>query len=241
MKLIIIRHGDPIYETDSLTEKGQKEALLVADRMRKENISAVYCSPLGRARLTAKPTLDGISVKAEYVEWLQEFDYSKIDLPYLNEKHHCWDIMPDFISENPDIYLTDKWKNVDFIKCNDIAKYYDKVCADFDSMLAKHGYTRNGCCYKAERPNHDTVVLFCHFGVTAVLVSHLLSCSPYSILQNCVTLPTSVTTFFTEERNKGTAIFRCCGFGDISHLYAANEPAAFSGRFCECFTDDTRH
>ena len=32
MKLLIIRHGDPDYETDSLTQQGWREAELLADR-----------------------------------------------------------------------------------------------------------------------------------------------------------------------------------------------------------------
>ena len=38
MRLLIIRHGDPDYEKDSLTEKGWREAALLAD-------SLLYVSP----------------------------------------------------------------------------------------------------------------------------------------------------------------------------------------------------
>ena len=68
-----------------------------------------------------------------------------------------------------------------------------------------------------------------------------MNCSPYSIWQNGFTAPTSVTTFYTEERIEGTASMRCSGIGDVSHLYAGKEEISFSGRFCECFTDETRH
>lgn len=33
MKLLIVRHGDPDYSIDSLTETGWKEAELLADRL----------------------------------------------------------------------------------------------------------------------------------------------------------------------------------------------------------------
>ena len=33
MKLIIIRHGDPDYSIDSLTEKGWREAELLSERI----------------------------------------------------------------------------------------------------------------------------------------------------------------------------------------------------------------
>ena len=84
-------------------------------------------------------------------------------------------------------------------------------------------------------------MLFCHYGVTAVLLSHLLNSSPYSLWQHAVTLTTSVTILHTEERREGIAHFRMSCMGDTSHLYIADEPPSFSARFCECFTDDPRH
>ena len=33
MKILIIRHGDPDYTIDSLTEKGKTEAELLSDRI----------------------------------------------------------------------------------------------------------------------------------------------------------------------------------------------------------------
>lgn len=48
MRIIFIRHGDPDYVNDSLTEKGVREAELLAKRVAKwENITQFYCSPLG--------------------------------------------------------------------------------------------------------------------------------------------------------------------------------------------------
>lgn len=57
MKLIIVRHGDPDYSIDSLTEVGKKEAELLAARMDKTQLDDVYVSPLGRAKLTAQIAL----------------------------------------------------------------------------------------------------------------------------------------------------------------------------------------
>ena len=108
-------------------------------------------------------------------------------------------------------------------------------------MLARHGYRHNGRVFDVVDGNHDTIVLFCHFGVEAVLLSHLLSVSPMPLWHNFVALPTSVTTVVTEEREQGIATFRVQQFGDLAHLYAAGEPPAFAARFCECFDDDTRH
>ena len=47
MKLIIIRHGDPDYSIDSLTEKGWKEAEYLADRIAKLDVKQFYVSRAG--------------------------------------------------------------------------------------------------------------------------------------------------------------------------------------------------
>ena len=39
MKLLIIRHGDPDYSIDSLTEKGWKEARFLAERIAKLDVA----------------------------------------------------------------------------------------------------------------------------------------------------------------------------------------------------------
>ena len=46
MKIIFIRHGEPNYEIDSLTEKGWREAELLSKRTAKWNVTDFYCSPL---------------------------------------------------------------------------------------------------------------------------------------------------------------------------------------------------
>lgn len=40
MKLIIIRHGDPDYSIDSLTEKGWREAELLSERISRLDVKA---------------------------------------------------------------------------------------------------------------------------------------------------------------------------------------------------------
>ncbi len=241
MRIIIIRHGDPNYEIDNLTEKGKREAALLAERMAKEKVTAIYCSPLGRARATAMPTEERLGITAEVCEWLREFNHYKVKLPYREGEGGCWDLLPEFVDTLENIYHPMLWREEQFLRESEIPREYDRVVGELDALISRHGYDRSGKNYLATRPNHDTVVLVCHYGVTAVLLSHLLNCSPYSIWQNAVTLPTSVTTLYTEERREGKALFRMAGMGDLSHLYAADEPPSPSARFCECYTDDTRH
>ena len=240
MRLLLIRHADPDYEIDGLTEKGKIEAELLAKKMAGEKIDYIYSSPLGRARLTAMATEDKKGMTAEVCDWLREFSYERCELPYKSDAI-AWDIKPAYMDKLEGLYSPTEWRNSEIFKDSKIPEAYDEVCRGLDSLLERHGYVREGYSYRAVKPNHDTIALYCHFGVMAVLVSHLANCSPYSIWQNFVALPSSVTTVHTEEREKGVASMRISAFGDLSHLYAGGEEPSFSARFCECYTDDTRH
>ena len=73
MKLILIRHGDPDYENDTLTPKGRREAQCLAEYLEGTRMDEIYVSPLGRAKHTAGPLLERCGRKAGELEWLREF------------------------------------------------------------------------------------------------------------------------------------------------------------------------
>ena len=241
MRILIIRHADPDYEIDGLTERGKLEAAALAKRLAKESITEIYCSTLGRARRTAEPTLKAKGMTAKYCEWLREFSYASVNLPYCDKPRICWDLFPSFVETCKGLYSPTEWRNEPFIKEGDVLTHYDSVCHELDQVIEKHGYVREGYSYKAVKPNHDTIALFCHYGVASVLLAHLTNSSPYTFWQNTVKLPSSVTTIYTEERRDGIASMRASGIGDVGHLYAEGLEPSFAARFCECFADDTRH
>lgn len=51
-----IRHGQPNYEINCLTETGKKQALLLSRRPDLRDVDAVFSSPSRRAVQTAMPT-----------------------------------------------------------------------------------------------------------------------------------------------------------------------------------------
>ena len=242
MKLLIVRHGEPDYEIDSLTEKGWREAELLKKRMEKLENPFFYTSPLGRAKDTAKPTLEAFGKEAEVFDWLREFDGIVIH-PETGQGSYAWDMLPSFWADKEAYYDREDWLKTDYMQSGNVEERYRQVCEGIDALLKRHGYSHkeNKNLYFTKRGNNDTVVLFCHFGVECMILSHLLGISPIVLLQGFVALPTSVTTLSTEEREEGIASFRCSSFGDLSHLYAGDEPPSFAARFCETFYDEERH
>lgn len=129
------------------------------------------------------------------------------------------------------------WCDCDAFAKAGVEREYNRVTAHFDDLLTELGYHREGKCYRVEKSNNDTYVFFCHFGLECVLLSRLLNVSPMILWHGMCAAPTSVTTVVTEERREGIASFRMLSFGDISHLYANDEPPAFAARFCESFSN----
>ena len=91
MRFIIVRHGDADYSIDSLTSKGWKEAELLSDRLTKLDVKTFYCSPLGRAKDTAKATLKKLNRKAKTLDWAREFE-GKVKIN--GETKGAWDRLP---------------------------------------------------------------------------------------------------------------------------------------------------
>ncbi|MCR5209571.1 MAG: phosphoglycerate mutase family protein [Lachnospiraceae bacterium] len=243
MKLIFIRHGDPDYEHDSLTDTGAREAELLVPRVEKLEAKEFYVSPLGRAQATAAPSLKKLGKEAVTLEWLREFD-TKIERPDKEKSKSgmAWDWLPADWMDNKDFYDRDRWLDHPVFTEKNLREKYDHVVKSFDEFLADHGYERTGQYFNVTHPNNDTIVFFTHFGCETLLLSYLMNISPMVLWHGLCALPSSVTTVVSEERRKGIAHFRCIGYGDVSHLYAGGAEPSFSARFCECYDNENeRH
>ncbi len=238
MKILIIRHGDPNYRDDTLTERGWEEAKLLADYLEKEKIDHYYVSPLGRAQDTASLTLERKGAKAVTLPFLREFIPPFIKRPDLDGKPGiCWDLTPGLWMDSAEAYDYGRWLEHPIYRDPDVEEEYKKVCEGLDGVLSEHGYRRKGPLYETDGGNHDVIALFCHFGVECVLLSHLLNISPIVLWHGTCARTTSVTTLVTEEREPGRAIFRMLGFGELTHLYVGGMEPSFMARFRETSSD----
>lgn len=236
MKIIFIRHGEPNYEIDSLTEKGWKEAEYLSRRTSKWNITDIYCSPLGRARDTAAATLTKLNREAVIYDWLKEFDSPILD-PTTGKRVIPWDLSPDYLNQHPELFDLHTWhQNTDMLTGN-LKENYAHVTNGLDSLLEQYGYHRDGYRYLTDKDTHreDVIVCFCHLGITCALAAHLLNITPPQLWQGFFLAPTSVTVLGTEEREPGEAYFRCQMMGDTSHLLMNQESVSIYGYFTEPF------
>ena len=241
MKIIFIRHGDPDYVNDTLTEKGIREAKLLSDRTVNWPVTQFYCSPLGRAQKTASYTLEKVGREAVTHEWMKEFFYPVED-PVTGRVGVPWDFMPEYWTEIPQMYDKEGWKETDLYPSNPaLLPAYAEVCEGIDDILASYGYRRHHNYYRNENhtdksdKTNSTIVLFCHLGVICVMMSHLLGISPALLFHSLYLAPTSVTILGTEERRGNIAQFRAQVIGDTSHLARGGEPVSAAGYFTDVF------
>lgn len=226
MKLLIIRHGNPDYANDTLTEKGWAEARALANRLKDYHIDAIYTSPLGRAKDTAAPTAEAIGATPEVREWLREFPAS-IKTPQHPNGTCPWEMRPLHWSARPGLCSRTEWVNTEPFADSDCPAVFARIGQGLDELLAEYGYVRQGDIYRMTEgvaPHEKTIALFCHQGLGLALFSHIVGLSPAWVWQTMF-LPTSSVTevhLETHDDEPGIAAARVMNVGDISHLAARN-------------------
>ncbi len=255
MRILFVRHCDPDYQHDTLTERGLHEAELLREFLKDRQLGDIYVSPLGRAQKTAQIVLAGRNDTTKTMPWLREFDidvevsrdeemrlfYPEIPEGVAVNRRCAWDIVPEKLWSDP--FLTDNqnWRQSRICQASNMAELYDLVTGEFDRLLAEHGYRRDGRLYRVEKASHETITLFCHLGVSSVLLAHLNNLSPFVIPQFTCPAPSALTEVVSEERRQGIAMFRTHYLGAIPHLILSGELPSESARFVECYEDEGRH
>lgn len=209
MELYIIRHGDPDYANDTLTELGWREAEALVPRLLKINPTDIYASPRGRAQDTAKPSLKALGMEYTVEEWMNE----SIDYMQLCRSDNAEDLNAGYtlnIAEGAKL-------TKDFAPQR--TQVLEELIKSSDEFLARHGYVREGMRYRVVEANQKRIACFCHGGFGAAWISHLLGCHPlFSWYQICFN-PTAVTHFYFQDVGNGYAVPRAEYIGDLSHLW----------------------
>ena len=216
MKLFIIRHGDPDYAHDTLTERGVKEAELLKDRLLRDNISKVYCSPCGRAQETARPFLEATGLPCTTYDFLQEFCVPVVE----NGKETCaWCISSDtYVKSKTQFEDREDWFNNEIYERHNLIEHAKNVWKGFDGLLAENGYVKNGHFYdiKEGADTEQNIAIFCHEGLGLLLLSYLANVPASQMWHYFKIQPTGVTTVLFRGDTRSRA--QIYGIGDLTHL-----------------------
>jgi len=235
MRILLLRHAEPNYTTDSLTEKGRKEAELLSERMTHYTIRDFYTSPLGRARETAEYTLRRMHREAETLPWLQEFRGRYPDAA-TGKTRISWDLPPRVWRAEPMLMDAERWADAPIYRGGNVREIWDETCRGVDALMARYGFRKDGPVWRCEHNTTDTIAVFCHFCISMAVAGYLMDLPPMALMQGTLCAPSSLTELVTEERAPGEAAFRMTKLGDLTHLETAGEPRSMAGLFPECYT-----
>lgn len=172
MHLYIIRHADPCYDPDSLTETGHKEAAALAPRLREFGVNHVYSSPMTRAKQTASYTAELQGLEIIEKSWLKEL--SHIHIKQNGKDYSIWDTFGESIRNRQPLPGHDDWYQRPPFDRTEIGDLWQEFRILADQFIAEHGYTRVNGRYRIDRANNDRIAVFCHNGTLLLFLAHLL-------------------------------------------------------------------
>ncbi len=208
MRIVFVRHGEPNYEKDCLTDLGRKQAELVAERLRRENISEIWASPLGRAMETAEYTGNALGLPIKKLDFMEEIYWAQGDGP-LYQDGHPWMLVDDMARQGIELNSPD-WRKSAFFCNNRVLECVDRIDKGIDEWLAGLGYSREGLYYNhlEEELEHRTIALFSHGGSSSVAMGHILNL-PFPYVCGLLHIDHTGITVLRFDRHKGPATLPC--------------------------------
>lgn len=220
MKLYIVRHGNPNYALDCLTEIGQLQAEALAPRLASYGIDRIFTSPQGRARQTAEPLCKLLDKPYVVASWAHEI-YFQCNHPVHGT--YFGTAAPEEIMRGEEMLsLGEEWYTHPLYTGTGAGEEVAGIHAAADLFLEKLGYLREGKCYKVINPNEESIALFCHGGLGTVLLGHLLGIPETVCFSAFGFSQTGITLVEFKNTESGYTAPRCRFHNDTSHLFAKN-------------------
>jgi probable phosphoglycerate mutase len=233
MLLFYVRHGDPIYDPDSLTPLGRRQAEALSKRLAVYGLDAVYASTSRRAIDTARPTCELLKKDLTTMDWCNE--------------NHCWNTLthvtedgrrgwlfeiPEIIEQlnSPEVRALDRrWYEHPCFRDCAYGPAIQRVQREADAWLASLGYEHDfdKNMYFCREENKRRIALFAHQGFGLAFLSCVLDV-PYNIFSTHFNMTHSGMSViqFPEEAGWGTPkLLQLSGDG---HLYREGLPTRYN-------------
>jgi len=228
MLLYVIRHGEPDYANDCLTQDGEKQAQALAKRLKQHGVDEVYSSPLGRAVATATPTCEIMNLECQIEPWMSEDKvFNSLSAVQENgERDWAFGGQSSRLIEGDN--LNKKWyENPVFSRCDSPIsplEFYKHMQKCSDDFMERLGYKREGTVYRIIKPNEKRIAAFCHHGFGTVWLSHLLNIPPHIFWAAFDIHHSSVTILELKNHPDNITAPQCMCLADISHIYKEKLP-----------------
>lgn len=236
MLLFYVRHGDPIYNPDSLTPLGERQAEAIARRLALYGIDKIYSSTSTRAVLTATPTAEILKKDITKLDFAHE-DLAIQDFAVPNGKGgRVWsffhkDISKLFVGKEIRRY-GDEWYEHPMLKeYTNFKPGVERIKRETDAFLASLGYEhdREQCIYKITEPKYERVALFAHEGFGRCFLASALD-MPFPQVTVHFQMSHSNLSVLEFADEGGYAIPRLLTLSNDSHIYRDGLPTNYCNR-----------
>ena len=232
MLFFYIRHGDPIYEPDSLTVLGQKQADALAKRLSIYGIDRIYSSPSGRAVQTAKSTCDLVKKEIQIVDFANEA-LAWTDFNIEKNGKQTWLFADEetkmLFSDESVISLGHKWYEHKEFK--EYKRGVDRISEETYNFFKSLGYEHieKSGKYKVLKSNDERIAFFAHQGFGLAFLSEILDI-PYPVFANHFDVCHSSMTVIEFKEENGFAIPKVLTLSSDSHIYREGLPTKYNNQ-----------
>lgn len=224
MIFYFIRHGDPIYNPDSLTALGHKQAAALAKRLSLYGLDEIYASSSMRAQMTAKPTCELLGKEMEILDWANEsYAWENTALP-LEDGNYTWSFyIPEMVERYNDskmLTLGREWYKHPCFANTKLKGGLQWLDEKIDSLFSSFGYVHNRekGCYEITQKNEKRIALFAHQGLGLAFMSSLLDI-PYPVFCTRFDIGHSGVTVIQFSNDRNVVYPKILQLSNDSHLY----------------------
>ncbi len=232
MLFFYIRHGDPIYDPDSLTPLGQRQAEALAKRLATFGIDKIYSSTSIRAQETARPTCELLKKEAALLDFANE-GHAWQELTTVTPTGRRW-LFQDadatlFFHSRELIDLGHGWHtHPRFAECA-YEKGLARIQKGADELFSSLGYEHieGMSSYRSVNPNDKRVALFAHQGFGLAFLSCILDI-PYPVICTHFDMCHTGMTVIDFQNFNDITIPKVLMLSSDSHLYREGLPTRYN-------------
>lgn len=223
MLLFYVRHGDPNYSEDSLTDQGTKQAKALVERMKVCNPEKIFSSDSNRVVLTAKPTAEALGLDVELLSWCNENKaWSEFTCTRPDGEPTWYFSSSEYINlfNTEEIYkLGENWWQHPRFDGSSVKSGLDRIRKETDNFMKNLGYIRKDNGFVVEKSKYKRIALFAHQGFGMAFLSCLLNI-PYPMFSTRFDLSHSSITVI-EFGDNGFTVPKCLQVSNDSHIFAS--------------------
>ena len=234
MLLYYVRHGDPIYDPDSLTPLGHRQAEAVAKRLASFGLDEIYASTSNRAILTATPTSEITKRQIKQLDFANEghaWNQLTVNTPEGKRWLFARTEIKELFHTKEMRELGFKWYEHPALKEYNYKAGIERIQRESDAFFESLGYKHEGDGkYKVVAKNDKRVALFAHAGFGIAFISCLLGI-PYPMFSSHFDIGHSSVTVINFAEENGYAYPRVISYSNDSHIYKEGLPTRYANNY----------